>query len=286
MVNALGGIGDGAPIGVPESATRVDFRAAFLARDLLLLTLDALRYDVAADALAAGHTPNLAALLRRGWEARHTPGTFTLPAHEAFFAGFFPTPPTPGPHPRPIALRFPGSRTIGRDTLLLDGPCLIGAYARAGYHTICIGGTGFFDPGSPLGAILPARFHEAHWSQAMGVTSRRASATQMTLAAARLAALPPGKRALLFLNAAATHPPTRLFLRGARTESVATQAAALADLDRHLPVLLDALRARGGAVGIVCGDHGTCFGEDGYVGHRVAHPLVWTVPYAEVEVAP
>ncbi|MDP2311025.1 MAG: STM4013/SEN3800 family hydrolase [Pseudomonadota bacterium] len=264
----------------------VDFRGAFGSRDLLLLTLDALRYDVATAALAEGRTPNLARLLPAGWELRHSPGSFTLPAHEAFFAGFFPTPPGPGPHPRPIALRFPGSRTIARDTLVLDGPCLVRAYAAAGYHTICIGGTGFFDPASPLGAALPGRFLEAHWSRAMGVTGRHASALQFALSAARLGALPPTSRALLFVNAAATHPPTRPFLRAARAESVATQAAALADLDRHLPVLLDALRARGGAVGIVCADHGTCFGEDGYVGHRVAHPLVWTVPYAEVEVAP
>jgi hypothetical protein len=58
----------------------------------------------------------------------------------------------------------------------------------------------------------------------------------------------------------------------------------LANVDRHLPLLLDALRARGGAVGIVCSDHGTCFGEDGLVGHRVAHESVWSVPYAEVEL--
>jgi hypothetical protein len=32
---------------------------------------------------------------------------------------------------------------------------------------------------------------------------------------------------------------------------------------------------------IICSDHGTLYGEDGHVGHRVAHPAVWTVPYAE-----
>ena len=33
---------------------------------------------------------------------------------------------------------------------------------------------------------------------------------------------------------------------------------------------------------ILCSDHGTLYGEDGYVGHRVAHPIVTTVPYAEI----
>ena len=264
----------------------VSFREDFGRRDFLLLTLDALRYDVAAEALATGLTPNFAVLLPRGWEARHSPATFTYAAHQAFFAGFFPTPISPGPHTRPIAMRFPGSRTTGKTTLVLDGPCLVLASAAAGYHTICIGGTSFFNPATPLGAALPERFHEAHWTREMGVASRRASAAQFGLAADRLGAIPQDLRVFLFINAAATHPPTRMFARGAREESVATQTAALADLDRHLPVLLDALRARGGGVGIVCSDHGTCMGEDGYAGHRVAHEMVWKVPYAEVEVSP
>ncbi len=46
--------------------------------DILLVTLDSLRYDVAATALAEGCTPNLARLLPGGtWERRHAPGSFT-----------------------------------------------------------------------------------------------------------------------------------------------------------------------------------------------------------------
>ena len=265
---------------------KVSFKRAFGERDLFLLTLDALRYDVAEEALASGQTPNLAALLPDGFEARHTPATFTYAAHHSFFAGFLPTPLAPGPHARPFAMRFAGSRSIGRDTLVLDAPCLISASRAAGYRAICIGGTSFFNPRDPLGAVLPRLFDEAHWSREMGVASRSASARQFTLAAERLAAFPPAQRILLFINASATHPPTRIFVRGARSESARTQLAALVELDRHLPLLVDALRARGGAVGIVCSDHGTCFGEDGYLGHRLAHDKVWTVPYAEVDLAP
>ena len=32
---------------------------------------------------------------------------------------------------------------------------------------------------------------------------------------------------------------------------------------------------------IVCSDHGTLYGEDGFTGHRIGHPAVWTVPYAD-----
>ena len=264
----------------------VNFKAAFGQRDFLLLTLDALRFDVASAALAAGQIPNLAALLPSGWEMRHAPGTFTLPSHEAIFAGFFPTPTGPGPHIRPIAVRFAGSRSTGRKTLVLDGPCLPSSYAGAGYCSMCFGGVGFFNPRSSLGARLTGHFHEVHWSRATGVTSPRAPALQFHLVAQRLAELPSSQRVFLFINAAATHPPTRIFLKGARKEGPETQRAALVAIDRNLPELLAALRARGGAVGIICSDHGTCFGEDGYVGHRHAHPLVMNVPYAEVEILP
>lgn len=263
----------------------VSFKAAFRERDFFLLTLDALRFDVARDTLASGLAPNLSALLpSSGFERRHTPATFTFAAHQAFFAGFFPTPVDGAAHARPLALRFPGSRTVNQSTLILDGPCIVSALRAAGYHTLSIGGTGFFNPASELGGVLPARFDEAHWTHEMGVTSPHASRLQFELAAERLRALPAQQRAFVFVNVAATHPPTRMFVPGAPRESTETQGAALANVDRHLPLLLDALRARGGAVGIICSDHGTCFGEDGLVGHRVAHESVWSVPYAEVEI--
>lgn len=261
------------------------FKRAFGARDFFLLTLDALRFDVARDAFANGDLPNLASILPEGFEPRHTPASFTFPAHQAFFAGFFPTPIAPGRHARPLALRFPGSKTLGRDTLVLTGPDLVTALHQAGYRTICIGGTTFFNPASPLGRVLPGLFDEAHWQKPMGVGSRHASRLQLSFAAKRLATVSPDQRVFLFMNLSATHPPTTIFVRGAKEESPATQAAALRDLDRHLPLLFDALRARGGAVGIVCSDHGTCFGDDGFTGHRLAHPAVWTVPYAETCIA-
>lgn len=257
------------------------FRAALGQRDVLLLTLDALRWDTAQAAWP--DTPNLRALVG-AWSRCVTPGTFTLPAHEAFFGGFFPAP--VGPHVRPFGIRMPGARSVGPGTLVFDSPDVISGYAAAGHHTICIGGVGFFDPQSPAGAALTARFAERHFRPDLGVRGRRASERAFRLAAERLAALPADRRALLFVNAAATHPPTTAFLPGATADSVETQRAALVDLDRHLPVLLDALRARGGAVGIVCADHGTCFGDDGLWGHRNPHPAVLTVPYAEFTLDP
>ncbi len=36
---------------------------------------------------------------------------------------------------------------------------------------------------------------------------------------------------------------------------------------------------------MICADHGEAFGEDGYTGHGIAHPVVWTVPYAQALVS-
>src|SRR5688572_20627611 len=69
--------------------------------DILFMTLDTLRWDVAEQAFDRGELPHFASVLpARGWERRHTPGTFTFAAHQAFFAGFLPTPVGAGPHPR------------------------------------------------------------------------------------------------------------------------------------------------------------------------------------------
>jgi hypothetical protein len=51
--------------------------------DLLLLALDALRYDAAQEAWRAGAAPKLAQWLpASGWGERHTPGTFTYAARD------------------------------------------------------------------------------------------------------------------------------------------------------------------------------------------------------------
>jgi hypothetical protein len=250
--------------------------------DILLLTLDTLRYDVAEAARAAGQTPFLAGLLSGGaWEARHTPGSFTYAAHQAFFAGFLPTPATPGPHSRLFALRFPGSRTTAPETCVFDTPDIVSGLAGRGYHTLCIGGVGFFDRRSPLGRVLPGLFAESHWTPALGVTGPHSTELQVALAVDRLAALPAARRVFLFLNASALHAPNHLFTPGATVDTPATQAAALAYVDHHLPPLFAALRRRAPLLAIICSDHGTAYGDDGYHGHRLAHPTVWTVPYAE-----
>ena len=250
--------------------------------DLALVTLDTLRYDVAAEELAAGRTPNLAALVGT-WQERHSPGTFTYAAHAAFFAGFLPTPVKPGRHPRRFALRFEGSETIGPETTVLDGASIVEGLAARDYHTLCVGGTGFFNLQNPLGRVLPSLFAEQHWHRRLGVTEPRSFEHQIDVVDDALARLPPDRRAFTFVNVSALHQPNHFYLDGGPARDTrASHAAALRYVDAHIARLFDVLGRRAPLFAIVCSDHGTLYGDDGYVGHRVAHPHVTTVPYSEV----
>jgi hypothetical protein len=250
--------------------------------DILLMTLDTLRYDVARDLLAGERTPNLAQVLPGGmWELRHSPGSFTYAAHQAFFAGFLPTPATPGQHPRLFAARFAGSETTTGTTFVFDTPDIVTGLAQNGYHTVCIGGVGFFNKQTPLSRALPGLFAESHWEPHLGVTDPHSTEHQVRLAVDILEHTPRDRRIFLFINVSALHQPNRHYLPGAIEDTLASHAAALAYVDSQLPPLFDALRRRGPVLAIVCSDHGTAYGEDGYTGHRLAHPVVWNVPYAE-----
>ncbi|MFF7588196.1 STM4013/SEN3800 family hydrolase [Kitasatospora purpeofusca] len=253
--------------------------------DLLLVTLDTLRFDVAEELAAAGRIPNLAAHLPGGrWERRHSPGSFTYAAHQAILAGFLPTPAAPGgPHPRLFAARFAGSESTAPRTWVFDAPDLPGALAAAGYRTVCIGGVGFFNKQGPLGSVLPGLFQESHWAPEMGVPSPTSFEAQVDRAERVAAEQPAGQPLFLFVNVPALHQPNWFHLPGATREhgdSRESHAAALEYVDAHIGRLFAAMSARRPCFAIVCSDHGTAYGEDGYTGHRIGHEVVWTVPYA------
>jgi hypothetical protein len=252
--------------------------------DLLLVTLDTLRYDVAQELAAAGRIPHLAAHLPPGgWERRHAPGSFTYASHQAIFAGFLPTPATPGPHPRLFAARFAGSESTADGTYVFDTPDLVSGLAAAGYRTVCIGGVGFFNRQAPLGSVLPGMFQESHWEPEFGVPSPTSFEAQIARAEQVVAGLPDEQRLFLFVNVSALHQPNWFHLPGATREagdSLRTHAAALEYVDRHIGRLFAAASSRRPCFAIVCSDHGTTYGDDGFTGHRLGHEAVWTVPYA------
>jgi arylsulfatase A-like enzyme len=129
--------------------------------------------------------------------------------------------------------------------------------------------------------VLPDLILESHWSPELGVTDSESTANQVRLAVHILKDLPSDQRVFLFINISAIHQPNRFYLPGATEDTLDSHAAALAYVDSQLPPLFAALRRRGPTLAIVCSDHGTAYGEDGYTGHRLSHPVIWTVPYAE-----
>jgi len=250
-------------------------------RDVLFITFDTLRYDVAVQAMLSGQTPNLKKLVPGGiWEERHTPGSFTYAAHHAFFAGFLPTPATSLNHDRLFALKFPGSETTGGNTCVFDAPDIITGFRDAGYLTLCIGGVGFFNKATPLGRVLPDMFEESVWRPEFGVTDKNSPDNQLGHAAKRSAELEADQRLFMFVNLSAMHQPNCHYVEGTTEDTPHTQAAALAQVDRALGKVLPVLKQRKWLC-IFTSDHGTTYGEDDFRGHRLAHEHVWRVPYAE-----
>ena len=250
--------------------------------NVLFVTLDTLRYDVAVRAIVEDKIPQIQSVLPGGeWEQRHSPGSFTYAAHHAFFAGFLPTPIEPGIHPRLFATQFPGSASISPNTKVFDSPDIITGFAELDYRTICIGGVGFFNKLSPLGNVLPSLFQESYWDESHGVTDPQSTVNQVSRALDLIRMAPSGQKIFLFINISAMHQPNYFYMPGETEDSARTQLAALAQVDIHLPSVFYAMQQRGPVLVLLLSDHGTCYGEDGYFGHRLAHPVVWTVPYAE-----
>jgi arylsulfatase A-like enzyme len=147
---------------------------------------------------------------------------------------------------------------------------------------MCVGGVGFFNLQTDLGRVLPGYFTEHFWEPRFGVTDRDSTRHQFEFAAKWIGKLAADELALLFVNVAAMHQPNYFYTRESGPDDLESHAAALRYVDSQLPVLLKALAGRKRRTFfIVTSDHGTAYGEEGWTGHRLAHPAVWTVPYAE-----
>jgi hypothetical protein len=159
-----------------KAEATLDMNQVVGTHDIVFITLDTLRYDVAQSLFEHGELPVLSEHLGlKGWGRRHTPGSFTYAAHHAFFAGFLPTPAVPGRHPRLFATAFRGSETTAATTCVFEEADIVAGLRGRGYHTLCVGGVGFFNQQTALGRVLPGLFEESHWSPAMGVGNRHSS---------------------------------------------------------------------------------------------------------------
>ena len=115
------------------------------------------------------------------------------------------------------------------------------------------------------------------------MTDPRSTENQVALAAAiARPSCPRERRVFLFVNVSAIHQPNCFYLPGRRRTTRSTRTPRR--WRTSTGTCRRCSRRCGGAAPwlcVVCSDHGTAYGEDGYTGHRLAHPVVWTVPYAE-----
>lgn len=255
--------------------------------DIVFITLDTLRLDVAKREMAAGRLPVLGQYIT-GWEERHSPASFTYAAHHAFFAGFLPTPINKPTAERLLAVDFQGSTSISNNTKCFNSSTIVEGLAQEGYHTICIGGVGFFNKRTPLGCVLPGLFQDSYWHEKMGVTDSHSTENQVEQAVnviREVKSIQDYQPVFLFINVSAIHQPNYFYLDSAtssdKTDTIDSHAAALRYVDKALAPLFDECQQHNDTLVIMCSDHGTTYGEDGYTGHRLAHENVWKVPYAE-----
>ena len=261
----------------------IDANAVVGQRNILLITMDSLRYDVARAAHAAGDTPELARHLpASGWQARHAPGSFTYPSHHAIFAGFLPKPARPGtPESRLFECRPPEGKQVRPTTYVIDGDNLVTGLAGAGYHTACIGGVDYFAGQTPLGRVFPKMFAESHWNTSFASAEPDSTRHQVDQAHAILKEN-DDRLLMMFLNVSATHVPHHHYLpEPDAVDGWRSQYAALAYADGQIGRLFGILPDHGDWLVVICADHGDAFGDDGYDGHVNAHPAVMTVPYTE-----
>ncbi len=261
----------------------INFNSLLGTTNILLLVLDALRFDIAQTEFQQGNLPNFQKYLHpEGWEERYTPASFTYPAHKAFFAGFLPTRTDRRITERLFAACFLGSESSTTNTWQFAEAEVITALRKQGYASYCIGGVGFFNKQTAISCEFPALFEQSYWSRETSVVDRNSTELQFKLAAQYLEN--EERPFLLFINVSAIHQPNYYYCRVEEKDDHESHAAALRYVDQQLPILMKALEAKGNCFAICCSDHGCAYGEDDHWGHRNAHPTVMRVPYAHFKI--
>ncbi len=264
------------------SFKRIDMNEVVGKMDILFVCIDALRYDVAVKEEADGGTSNINKYGK--WEKRHAPGNFTYPSHHAMFTGFFPTPADSKDLDKREILFFPKDVGLGRvapeGAFSFEGATFIKGLEKVGYETICIGGVSFFDKRSDIGKVFPEMFSQSYWRPNFGCSVKDSFDNQIECIEKVLADIEE-KRVFMYVNIDAVHYPNYFYLEQGKKDSIESHAAALKYVDDRIESLLSVFKKRGSTLVILCSDHGTCYGEDGFSNHRISHEVVYTVPYKE-----
>jgi len=247
----------------------------------MLITLDSLRWDVFDQA------PKGIYLKQFSHAKAYTHGTYTLPAHTAFFTGKLPCTykgefDTCARSGRKITgkpqWRLMNPESDGPAIVKLGGKDIVDGFNKKGYITIGTGAVSWFDPTKP--ARIPAidNFNKFGWfgeytqaiKQMEFVGNHIASAKQPYFA---------------FINFGETHHSFKINSGDRSTpygnfqQCFTAQTRCFMFLDNILSGLISHLKD---IDIIICSDHGDCFGEDGLWGHSFYHQKVIEVPIIKI----
>lgn len=259
----------------------IDMNSIVGTHDILFVCLDTLRYDVAEQHERENLTPSINKYGK--WIKCHAPGNFTYPSHHAMFAGFLPSVAEPVPLKERTMLFFPKNIGMGRNTpegsFAFEGATFIEGLAKVGYETICIGGVAFFNKRSDIGKVLPSLFNKSYWNPSFGCAVKESFDNQIAFIDKKVSEIENDKRIFMYVNVDTIHYPNYFYSDGIKKDNKETHGAALRYVDERIEKLFDIFRKRGNTFVILCSDHGSCYGEDGYEFHCVSHEIVYTVPY-------
>ena len=280
--------------------------------NILFMTFDSCRLDTAARV----SPPTLGSLSQL--IPAETSGSFTYPAHMAFFAGFLPLQTNSDWLFLDEFKRVwrSGVARKSRAAITFEPPNVIEHYRKLNYHVAGWGGVQWFDSRNS-GNQLPRLFPEFTYNGVPpGPWPVEVSTSELPLSyvddiIGRMRKLGHDESGFFFINCSETHfpywtpnqpPPTGAerrcleFVRNAAQQKVTfpdavpvstgflgalreMQMQALSWVDKQLRIVFDfAADLLNSTLVIACGDHGESFGENGRFGHGYPDPPVMRVP--------
>lgn len=247
--------------------------------NFLFITIDSLRFDTT----QVANIPNFRSLFKTytgdpNFIQVGAHGTYTLPAHIALFHdGRTPAKDKPeldGPYNRKKEILFrPELAWREKDATYKspEAPNIVKGFEKMGYKTIGIGGVDWFCDQFETSAFWGKNyFQEFYWERKFSNTDYDGFENQIVLAKELLEKYKKEKL-FFFINISSTHSPYM-----GNEASVKGQAKCLEYVDDNILRLINDFPKP--ARVIIMGDHGECFGEDGYYGHAIYHPKVMEVP--------
>jgi len=218
------------------------------------------------------------------------PGEFHLSFPFCHLCRFFPSPVDPHSLRERSWLFYPervdGGRITPEGSYVFKEATFVEALGERGYETVCIGGVNFFSKKNEMGKVFPGYFKKSYWRPLFGCTEPESARHQVDFAIGQLNQYSADQRIFLYINFSAIHYPNCHYVPGKQTDDKESHAAAFRSIDRELPRLFEAFRKRSNTLVIALSDHGTCYGEDGYEKHGIAHEVVYTVPYKHFMITP